>query len=338
MDVQRVWVVRAGKGGVWANEFEQRGEMVVGFAPVPDLTGATRQRVMELARAEFGEKGGSNAGGQLDAFANQIAADDLVITPERDTRELLYGRASGQYRFLAEPAFADHRHARGVEWLGRRDRDMLPERALFSLGSTLTVFKPEPQDGIAHFLLTGEVDPGRFDVDGAGGEPGEAVLASTAADEQENRNKELIAKRIRDLGWAETQELVAGVLRALGYATQVSLPGADGGVDVIACQDPLFLRPPVVKVQVKARPETNSPPSEVRALLGILDPDDRGIFVSTGGFTGSTEKEVDGNRRVQLLGMDRLVELVLEHYDALDDEVRSLIPLRRIWVLADEPD
>lgn len=336
MSGQQVWVVRAGKGGVWASEFEQRGDMAVGFAPVGDLTGATRQQVMERARREFGEKGGSNAGGQLDAFANRIATGDLVITPERDTRELLYGRVSGPYRFLPEPAVADHRHARAVEWLGRRDRDRLPERALFSLGSTLTVFRPEPQDGIAHFLLSGEVDPGRFDA-GGGGVPEEALLGSTAAEEQENRNKELIAKRIRDLGWAETQDLVAGVLRAMGYATQVSPPGADGGVDVIACQDPLFLSPPLVKVQVKARPESKTPPGEVRALLGILDPDDRGIFVSTGGFTGPTEKEVDGNRRVQLLGMDRLLELVLEHYDALDDQVRSLVPLRRIWVLADEP-
>ena len=116
---------------------------------------------------------------------------------------------------------------------------------------------------------------------------GEApVDAETSAADQEARNRELIAKRIAGLGPYETQDLAAGVLQALGYTTKVAPPGADGGVDIEACKDALFLQPPIVKAQVKARPGTKTSPDEIRQLNGLLgSASERGIFISTGGFT-----------------------------------------------------
>jgi restriction system protein len=50
----------------------------------------------------------------------------------------------------------------------------------------------------------------------------------------------------------DTQDLVAGLLKALGYHIEwVSPPGKDGGIDIIAHIDPLGTRPPRIKVQVK---------------------------------------------------------------------------------------
>jgi restriction system protein len=82
----------------------------------------------------------------------------------------------------------------------------------------------------------------------------------------------------------EFQELVAALLRGMGYYTPFLAPqGKDGGVDVIAYRDPFGTISPRMKVQIKHR---DSPASvqEVRQLMGLLQKDgDVGIFVSTGG-------------------------------------------------------
>lgn len=76
----------------------------------------------------------------------------------------------------------------------------------------------------------------------------------------------------------------------MGYFTQVAPEGKDGGVDIVASRDALGVEPPIVKVQVKARPTSRSGPSEIRELAGLLGPqDERGILVSTGGYTRDAE-------------------------------------------------
>ena len=165
-----------------------------------------------------------------------------------------------------------------------------------------------------------------------------ALDVATSAADQEARNKELIAKRIAGIGPYETQDLAAGILQALGYATEVAPPGADGGLDIVACKDALFLQPPIVKAQVKARPGTKTGPDEIRQLNGLLErPNDRGIFISTGGFTGPASTEA-AQMQIQLWDLPRLTDLFLENYAALPEEVADLISLRQIWVLDQETD
>ncbi len=53
----------------------------------------------------------------------------------------------------------------------------------------------------------------------------------------------------------EFQDLVAALLRAMGYYTPfISPKGKDGGIDIIAYQDPLGTKTPRIKVQVKHYP------------------------------------------------------------------------------------
>ena len=63
---------------------------------------------------------------------------------------------------------------------------------------------------------------------------------------------ELIRAKIADLDAHQTQDLVAGILRSMGYFTQISPEGKDGGVDIVASRDALGVEPPIIKVQVKA--------------------------------------------------------------------------------------
>ena len=70
----------------------------------------------------------------------------------------------------------------------------------------------------------------------------------------------------------------------------------------------------------------------VRSFLGGLRAGDRGLYVSTGGF--STEARYEADRAtvpVRLLDLDGLIRLYVETYDKADAETRSLLPLTRIW-------
>lgn len=118
----------------------------------------------------------------------------------------------------------------------------------------------------------------------------------------------------------------------MGYFTQISPEGKDGGVDIVASRDALGVEPPIIKVQVKVRPNSRSGPSEIRELAGLLAPqDERGIFISTGGYTRDAENDAKV-ARIGLFGMDRLVELLLDSYERLDQDAKALVPLRRLYV------
>jgi restriction system protein len=330
-----VWVVRAGKGGINADAFEGNGVVAVEYSRMPSLQGWDRASILAEARKHFPRRLAGNVAGQLDRFVNEMAEGDLVITPNGETRELLYGKLTGGYEYRTSAPVGESHHVRSVQWLGRRDRDKLPDRILFTLGSLLTVFAPAYSDEIRPFLLRGEAPSDAAQPDGTDAPSEDGDENPTSASEQEARNRELIRKRIADLEPYPTQDFIAGILRALGYHTEVSPRGADGGVDIRASRDALFIQPPIVKVQVKARPESKTPPGDIRALKGVLEANERGLFVSTGGFTGPAQSEFERSS-IQLVGMDRLIDLFLETYDQLDAETRALVPLRSIWVLDDE--
>jgi restriction system protein len=325
-------VVRAGKGGRNAADFEQLGLIAIGFAEAGNPTGLSREQLFEQTRANAGSRAG-NIAGQVDRFARVMRPGDLVAIPDGGTRELLCGRIAGDFEYRDVAPIAHFDNVRSVDWIARRDRDDLPDRILYTLGSLLTVFKPDQQDALRRFIESGEVPSGGAPEPGGIVEDPEAEDSHSSAADQEASNLELIAKRIASIGPYEMQDLAAGILKALGYATEAAPPGADGGIDIRACQDSLFLQPPIVKAQVKARPGNKTGPDEIRQLKGLLEPGtDRGIFVSTGGFTAPASKEAE-QMQIQLWDLDRVAELFLENYEALPEGVADLVPLRRIWVL-----
>ena len=64
---------------------------------------------------------------------------------------------------------------------------------------------------------------------------------------------ERIEDQVNQLDWADLQELVAGILRAMNYKTQVSPPGSDLGRDILASPDGFGFEQPRIVVEVKHR-------------------------------------------------------------------------------------
>lgn len=134
----------------------------------------------------------------------------------------------------------------------------------------------------------------------------------------------------------EFQELVAALLRGMGYYTPFVAPkGKDGGIDVIAYRDPLGTVSPRIKVQIKHRGAAASV-QEVRQLMGLLQKDgDVGMFVSSGGFTPDAKSTARGSHvHVELVDIDRFIALWQEFYPKLTDEDKGLLTLVPIYFYA----
>ena len=100
-------------------------------------------------------------------------------------------------------------------------------------------------------------------------------------------------------------------------------------MDIVAYPDELGVRTPRIKVQCKSG-DVKAP--EVRDLHGTLNEDEQGIIVTLGKFTPDGRQFAQSKGKVQLYDGDRLVELVLEHYEELDSSYKALMPLKRVYV------
>ena len=86
----------------------------------------------------------------------------------------------------------------------------------------------------------------------------------------ERIGKDLIQSRITELFTGhDLSRLVAEVLKAEGFTTDMSPPGPDGGIDVFAGRGPLGLDSPRLIVQVKSSPSPVDV-KVVRELNGVL--------------------------------------------------------------------
>jgi restriction system protein len=121
----------------------------------------------------------------------------------------------------------------------------------------------------------------------------------------------------------------------MGYFTPFVAPkGKDGGVDITAYRDPLGTEAPRMKVQVKHR-ETATPVQDIRQIMGLLQKDDVGIFFSSGGFTSEARSSVRNSHvHVELIDMERFIDLWGQFYDKLPDEDKRLLPLKRLYFIA----
>jgi restriction system protein len=327
---KNAWMVRAGEGGSLIDEFAL-GIVSVGWDELNEAVTAKSQAELRdrLAHAYPNSKPGAhqNAASVLWRFAKVLKVGDTVITSDPTRREYLIGEITSDYRYDASRS--TQRHVREVKWLHRVSRDILKVATRNSLGSTLTLFLIPPE-ALADLqaAATGKKPPEA--APGGLADKREELQQSNKDAEQEAM--ELISDKILELDDREMQELIAAILRAMGYRTRVSPQGPDRGVDVLASPDGLGLQEPRIKVEVKHRPNTSIGSQEVRSFVAGLRSGDKGLYVSTGGFTREAKYEADrANITVTLIDLGDLTQLLTDHYESFDPEGRALMPLRRIY-------
>lgn len=167
-------------------------------------------------------------------------------------------------------------------------------------------------------------------------EPGEENGEPSLFDTVVEKARVEIIKTIREMTPYAFQDLVAALLRGMGYSTPfIAPPGPDGGTDILAYRDALGATKPHVRVQVKHRAD-RARPEEVRALIGVIKPDrEIGMFVSSGGFTDAAQNAArHGTVHIEMMDIDRIAGLWIENYERLSEADRAMLPLRKLYVVA----
>jgi restriction system protein len=134
----------------------------------------------------------------------------------------------------------------------------------------------------------------------------------------------------------EFQDLVAALLRAMGYHTPFIAPkGKDGGIDIIAFHDPLGATAPRIKVQVKHKPDSTIGEDDLRKLVGVISHDGEiGLFVTSGYFSNDAERfSRTSHVHIRLIDIDQFIDFWRQFYNKLNDEEKNLLPLQRIYFL-----
>ena len=134
----------------------------------------------------------------------------------------------------------------------------------------------------------------------------------------------------------EFQELVAALLRSMGYYTPFIAPkGKDGGIDIIAYQDPLGTTQPQLKVQVKHYPKTPISVDVVRSLGGVLVKEGEvGLLVTSGTFTNDAKREARNyHRRLRLIDIDEFIDLWIRYYDNMTEADKAVLPITPIYFI-----
>jgi len=104
------------------------------------------------------------------------------------------------------------------------------------------------------------------------------------------------------------------------------------GKDIIASPDGLGLESPRIVVEVKHRQKESMGSQNLRSFFGGLRSGDKGLYVSTGGYSKDAKYEADRSTvPITLLDLDDLVDLLIQNYDKIDADTRSLVPLIRLY-------
>ncbi|MCU0659626.1 MAG: restriction endonuclease [Polyangiaceae bacterium] len=329
-----MWMVRAGKGGEKIDDFLSREVVAFDGSELGKLPVAiSKEELLKLYAEKFpAEKEMSRASwaSQLLRLLGEVKIGDDVLCADRERRRYLLGKITSDYDWLpnAEGRYA---HTRRVKWTHETPRDSLSVATKNTLGSVLTVFKVNPD--AAKDLLSFAVPLGSMPQALSLPKNKEKNVEALGMISAETFNKadELIEDQIDALGWEQMQQLVAGLLRAMGYRTTVSEPGPDRGVDVFASPDGLGLEEPRIFVEVKHRVQVMGA-KEIRAFVGGRRKGDKCLYISTGGFSKDAHYEADrADVAVTLITLPKLRKLVTDLYDKLDAETRALIPLRRLY-------
>jgi restriction system protein len=333
-----LWMVRAGKQGQEEDLALEHSIAVIGWWELGDLTSVTtREEIEALHRRTYpndSEKRMSNQAAQVWAFRGRIEEGDLVTLPLKTRGAVAVGRVTGPYQYRTDFPVGP-RHTRPVKWI-KPDipRSAFDQDLLYSLGAFLTVCqirRNRAEERIRAML--GETAPPPPEPT-----PQEEPPEPDIPDLEQYASDEILRFMGEKFRGHDLARLVTAILEAQGYHALASPPGPDGGVDIMAGRGPMGFDHPRLAVQVKS----SDHPMDVkvlRELQGVMRGfgAEQGLLVSWGGFKPTVHQEA---RRMffelRLWDATKLVESLLETYEALPADLQAELPLKRIWTLVPE--
>ena len=337
----RLWIVRSGKQGERELAAIERSKLFPGFLEVGDLS-ELKDRDAILAHLQevmpnAGHNRLRNFAAQLNQFVNLIQEGDLVVMPRKVTNGVAIGEVTGDYVYDADDPY---KHSRSIKWQEESvPRDIFKQDLRHSFGAFMTICEIKRNSALdrVRAVLRTSADPGAL-LGKQGVTPAhplgdEAEAEDYATDIEDIANQQIISLIKSEFSGHGLAELVAEILRVEGYTTKVSLPGPDGGVDILAAGGMLGLGEDRICVQVKSGDGAANHDVVLRLIGSVSNTQAQtGLLVSIGGVNAAAQKELENNFfKLRLWQMPDVLKALFRAYRELSDETRAKLPLKQIW-------
>jgi restriction system protein len=349
-----LWLVRAGSRGEHEQNFLDEGRVYVAWEGLDvDLSElADRQALIRVLEERFPDEKAKalvNWSSQVWPFVEDMAQGDWVVMPSKLQSGLYFGELTSEYHYEAAGP-NPYYHWRSVNWFsGLIPRTVFPQVLLYSFGAFMTICRIQRNDAEARVrtMAANKWQPESV-ASSAPRTPASSQGGSgndEAADAANVNLEELAADQIERLIEArfkghELASLVEAILQAEGYTTYRSPAGADGGADILAGGGELGFGKPQICVEVKSGSDPVDRPT-VDKLIGAGQKfgAETCLFVSWGGFRPNVQKELARDFfRVRLWSRKELLEMLFVRYNQLPEEIRLALPLKRVWMVAQQND
>lgn len=326
MKEDQFWMVRSGRGAEFVDDFLEGNFVAIGFPAAGEVTSpVNKESLVATMLAKHPNGKWMMAASQIKRFFDEFNTGDSVLTYDPGQRLYFVGKITSDVKNI------EHKlpRSRDVKWVGQVQRDSLKQATRNSLGAISTLFAIRDEaaaDVRANTVKLGSESSPTVEPDNDDSDREELVINI------ESQSNELLEDKIASLDWERMQELVAEILEAMGFKTDVSPRGSDRGIDVFASPDGLGLNEPRIFVEVKHRLGTRMGADQLRTFLGGRQPGDRCLYVSTGGFSKEARYEADrANVPIKLIDLPKLRELVVEHYESFSPTGIALLPLKKVF-------
>ena len=140
---QRVWAIRAGRGGEAHELFLNSRVIVLADAGLGDLTKVkpTRDAFYAIYREMHPDEtpsGSAGIVGKFFRFAQEVKIGDLVVYPALSDKNIYIGEVTGSYSFVTISRFP---HQRRVQWNYVIPKFEFSQSSIYELGAARTFFE-----------------------------------------------------------------------------------------------------------------------------------------------------------------------------------------------------
>ena len=328
-----MWLCRAGRYGEYENRFLEDGRIYCTWDNL-DLSISSFSKKQDLQQyfidhfQDVKTKTAMNWASQVYPFGHEMKKGEIVVLPSKIKAVIHFGKITGDYVFdeAATPPFC---HYHTVDWYAVDiPRSAFDQDILYSFGAFMTICRIKQEDRIKAQIKASQ----HGSTQGAATQP---PIDTTSRDIEQDALgdiTDLIIQKAKGHGLAQ---IVDAILRAKGFTTYMSPPGPDKGVDILASGGTLGFGSPKICVQVKS---SDAPVDRIvlDQLGGVMKNFNAtyGLLVSWSGFKNSVISETAKQFfDIRLWTHKEVISEFLKHYDQIDEEVKEMIPLKRIWVV-----
>lgn len=328
-----VWTVKGGRHGEREERCLEHSVIGGGWEDIPNLAEVGSKEELsalcEESAPSWSPHTRANYVAQLWSLRERMQDGELVVLPLKTSGTIAVGRIDGPYSYRDDLG-SDFKHARSVEWIATDvPRDAFDQDLLYSFGAFLTIGRVQRERAEARILAALGSPTEEAPEEGQD----EAPEADSSIDPAQIARDQVRKHITQTIAGHDLADLVGAIFEARGFSVEVSPPGPDGGVDLFMGSGPTGRESPRVVAQVKTG---QAGVDQYRSIFGLKESmnADQGLLVAWGGFKRSVKREARGQHFSMLLwDADDLIDALFDAYGSLRDDIRSRLPLKRIWVL-----